>query len=63
MVPKVVIGTGALLDVFMVEMLLGRILRRAGGGMLPFLGASLDADPEKMGLCRTVVSSCSWISG
>ena len=61
--PKVVIGTGVLLEVFMVEILLGRILRRAGGAMLLFLDASVDADPEKMGLCRTVVSSFSSISG
>lgn len=53
MVPKGVIGTGVLLEVFMVEMLSERTLKRA----------SVDADREKMGLCGAVVSSFSWISG
>lgn len=37
----------------MVEMLLGRILSRARGGMLLLLDAPVDADAEKVGLCRT----------
>lgn len=53
-VPQVVLGSGELLEgVLMVEMLLGRTFRRARGGMLLPLDASVDADAEKVGLCRT----------
>jgi len=47
--------TGGLLEVFVVEMLSGRILRRAGNGMLLLLSALDSADPETLGLCGAVV--------
>lgn len=53
-VPQVVLGSGELLEgVLMVEMLFGRTFRRARGGMLLPLDPSVDADAEKVGLCRT----------